>query len=138
MAAVPYFPAKPLANSEMHQPVEGPEDELNGGGEGNLDLDRLHSVGVAARVLQLLRRTEVGGAGGLHAGCSLGWAAALACCRLRKPHDRSLHAVAANCLRALPGARCSCLHACQCGRAICKAPWRTPHTPGPRRAAAGR
>lgn len=50
VAAVPYFPSRSLGDedaAEQHQLEE------------NLDLDRLHSVGTAARVLQLLRRTEV-------------------------------------------------------------------------------
>ena len=40
----------------------GAEEEGAGSGDDQLDLDRLHHTGTAARVLQLVRRTQVGAA----------------------------------------------------------------------------
>jgi hypothetical protein len=40
----------------------GAEEEGAGSGDDQLDLDRLHHTGTTARVLQLVRRTQVGAA----------------------------------------------------------------------------
>ena len=61
VAAVPYLAAGASAGaSDGGAPASAPEDGEESG-DASLDLERLHHTGTAARVLQLVRRTALGG-----------------------------------------------------------------------------
>ena len=86
VAAVPYLTGKGGGAAAAPASSGGGGGEEEGAGEEQLDLDRLHHTGTAARVLQLVRRTQVRHVGWRAAGPDLpcggsraAWAARLPC-----------------------------------------------------------